>query len=124
MDIDVREARIEEADAVTGLLDAALLAFDRTAVRGATQRGDVIVAEGATRLCGALILDGAEITAIAVRPQYRRNGIGSRLISAAVPGRDRLVARFDTRHRTFYEANGFEIREDENGRLRGEFRPC
>lgn len=119
MEADIRPARSGEADAVVALLDAALLAFDREAVRRATERGDVLVAESAGRLCGALVLAGVRITAIAVRPRYRRRGIGSALIDAAAARRDRLEATCDETHRPFYAANGFFLSRTRDGRVHG-----
>lgn len=109
-----------EAPDVIALLDAALLAFDRDDVRECVETGNAFVAVDHERHVGAIALEGTCITAIAVRPRYRRHGVGTELISIAAADRDRLTATYDSSDRAFYESNGFAIEVLDNGRLRGE----
>jgi GNAT superfamily N-acetyltransferase len=127
-DVSVREARPDELPAVLGVLDAGVLETDADSVRASIERGDVFVAvrrseeradgtsddpaDGAERdrpLLGALVLDGAEITAVAVRRRRRGQGIGTALVGGAERRRDRLVATFDANVRPFYESLGFAV---------------
>ena len=107
-----------------GVLDGAALAIEAAAVRGAIDRGAVLVAVADGRVLGACVLDGREIVAIAVRRARRNQGIGTALVETAVEhhtGNDEsLVAEFDGGVRPFYASLGFEIESaDEPGRFRG-----
>lgn len=117
--LDVREARADELAAVLNVLDGALLDAPPAAVR----EGTTLVAGEDGRLLGALVLDGDEIRAVAVRRRRRGQGVGTALVAAAAARRDRLVAEFDPRVRGFYEALGFDVEPvDGEQRLRGTYR--
>jgi GNAT superfamily N-acetyltransferase len=112
----VREAREGDLSAAMNVLDAGLLDVTPEQVRSGTTL--VAVEEG--RVLGALVLDGGEIAAVAVRRARRDQGIGRALVAAAADRRERLVAEFDPRVRPFYESLGFDVRTaDESGRLWG-----
>jgi len=68
---------------------------------------------------GALVLEGREITGVAVRRRRRDQGIGRRLVEAAAARRGTLVAEFDAAVRPFYEALGFVVESVGDGRFRG-----
>lgn len=101
----VRPATPGEYPVVRSILEVALLEVPG----GACRRRPTLVAIEDGRILGALILDGNEIVAVAVRPNRRGGGIGSALVDAAARRRPRLVACFDRRVRPFYESLGFEI---------------
>lgn len=111
--VAVRHARGEECSAVLGVLDGANLETDADAIRSAIDRGAVLVAEPSvddrSSLLGALVLDGEEITHVAVRRRRRGQGIGTALVRRAVAECGTLLAEFDAPVRPFYEAIGFEI---------------
>jgi len=115
--ICVREATTADRLDVLNVLDGANLATDIDRVADALARGDVLVAVADTereagdnqRVLGALVLDGEEITAVAVRRRRRDQDIGTALVEAASQRCDRLVARFDPGVRAFWDALGFEI---------------
>lgn len=115
--IRVREASVPELPDVLNIVDGAVLAVDTGRLRSAIDRGDVLVAvAGAAgddpeteRVLGALVLDGEEITAVAVRQRRRNQGIGTILVEAAADRRARLVATFDPRVRAFWESLDFAI---------------
>lgn len=122
--IRVREATATERTDVLNVLDGSALATDIEVVTVGIESGDVLVAvtsdgdhgrETASastdgeRVLGALVLDGGEITAVAVRRRRRDQGIGTALVTAASQRRDRLVARFETGVRPFWESLGFDI---------------
>ncbi|WP_435348388.1 GNAT family N-acetyltransferase [Haloarchaeobius sp. HRN-SO-5] len=126
--VSVRTARPGEAQAVAGVLDAAMLRTDE--LGPALARDDVLVATAGERLLGALVLvprdgDGSpsrlHVDAVAVRPNRRGQGIGRALVEAAADRCDaeqRLTAGFGANVRPFYESLGFEVRE-RDGRLFG-----
>lgn len=125
-DVTVREATVDELPDVLNVVDGAVLATDSGRLRSALDRGDVLVAvAGGERVLGALVLDGEEITAIAVRQRRRGQGIGTALVDAATARRDCLVAEFDPRVRPFWTAVDFDITPVESAsagatrRLRG-----
>jgi GNAT superfamily N-acetyltransferase len=111
--MEVRHAADETA-AVRGILDAAMLRIEDAA----PEEGTTLVAAVEGRILGALVLDGEEIVAVAVRPGRRGQGIGTALVEAAAARRERLTAGFDSGIRPFYESLGFEI-ECDDGRCRG-----
>ena len=111
--MEVRRAANETA-AVRGILDAAMLRVEDAAI----EEGTTLVAAVEGRLLGALVLDGEEIVAVAVRPGRRGQGVGTALVEAAAARRERLTAGFDPGVRPFYESLGFEI-ECDDGRCRG-----
>ena len=109
-DVTVREATVDELPDVLNVVDGAVLATDSGRLRSALDRGDVLVAVAdGERVLGALVLDGEEITAVAVRQRRRGQGIGTALVDAAAARRDRLVAEFDPRVRPFWVAVDFDI---------------
>ena len=111
--MEVRRAA-EETAAVRGILDAAMLRVEDAAL----EEGTTLVAAVEGRLLGALVLDGEEIVAVAVRPGRRGQGVGTALVEAAADRRERLTAGFDPGVRPFYESLGFKI-ECDDGRCRG-----
>lgn len=108
--MQVRTARPDDAVAVRNVLDGALLALQSRTVEEATRAGDVLVAvrEGDVVL-GAVVLDGPEILAVAVRRRRRGQGIGTALVREAASRRGALQAEFHGRVRPFWESLGFEI---------------
>lgn len=118
----IRRAQPAEADAITAILDAAILAFDRDTVPARVRDGDVFVAVDGDRTVGALLLDDGRIEAVAVRPYARGEGLGGALVEAAAGGR-RLEATCDATDRGFYESLGFSMRERADGRWEGVRRP-
>jgi GNAT superfamily N-acetyltransferase len=124
---EIREATDDEIADATSVLDAAMLAVDRERVR--TLAGDddgavlVAIADGEATtgvVLGALVLDGREIAALAVRPRRRGGGIGSALVRAAAERTDGpLLASFDAARRPFYERLGFAVERGDGGRYRG-----
>ena len=117
-DVTVRAARPDEHAAVMGVLDAAMLEVDAEAVLNRIPE-DVLVAVADGRVLGALVLDGEEVEAVAVRPGRRGQGIGSALVEAAGEREGALTADFDAELRPFYEELGFEVETLGDGRLRG-----
>jgi GNAT superfamily N-acetyltransferase len=114
---EVRAARPDEEATVRSICNAAMLEVPEAAVR----EGTVLVAVDGDRILGALVLDGEEIEAVAVRPGRRGQGIGAALVEAAAERREVLTAGFDPGVRPFYEKLGFEV-ECEGGRCRGSFK--
>jgi len=115
----VRPAAPDEAVAVVGLLERALLEVDPDEVREQVEHGDVLVAAADGRpLAGALVLDRERIDSVAVRPARRDEGVGTALVRAAARERERLVAEFRPAVAPFYEALGFAV-ERRGERCRG-----
>lgn len=109
-DWTVRRAAADDHAAVLGVLDGATLATEGDAVRAAIDRDAVVVAESAdATVLGALVLDGDEITHVAVRRRRRGQGIGAALVRAVAAERGSLTAEFDAGVRPFYESLGFAI---------------
>lgn len=122
--MQVRTATIDDLPAVLNVLDGAALQTDIETVKRAVEDDDVLVAvpDDGGAVLGALVLDGTEIVAVAVRLRRRGQGIGTALVETAMQRRDSLVAEFDERVAPFWRAVGFEIVADERGRLRGRWR--
>ena len=128
-EIDVREATSEDVPAVLNVIDGAALAVEFDDVQAAIGRGGVLVAVAggeasdssqSGRVVGALVLDGEEITAVAVRRRRRGQGIGTTLVEVAADRRESLVAQFDAGVRPFWASLGFEIEPViATGRYRG-----
>lgn len=124
--MDIREATSAELPAVRNVLDGALLESGVSALDTAIADGAVLVPvrerqETADTVLGALVLDGEEIAAVAVRPRLRGQGIGTALVEAAAARRERLVAHFRAEVRPFWASLDFEIRDTgAPGRFRGQ----
>ena len=103
--VEVREATADEESTARGILNAAMLEVDDEPF----ERADVLVAVEEGRVLGALVLDGREVDAVAVRPGRRGQGVGSALVEAAASRRGELTARFDPGVRPFYESLGFDV---------------
>jgi ribosomal protein S18 acetylase RimI-like enzyme len=106
----VRSANSTEHAAVLSILDAATLQTDSDQIREAIERNDVFVAVATEQgtVLGALVLSGTEITAVAIRPGRRGQGLGRRLVAEAQRSRERLVAAFHPKVEPFWQAVGFE----------------
>ena len=115
--VRVREAAPGEATTARSVLDGAMLEVDPETF----ERSLLLVAVAGGRVLGALVLDGAEIAAVAVRPGRRGQGIGTALVEAAAARRPAVTAGFDPSVRPFYESLGFEV-DCEGGRCRGRLR--
>lgn len=126
-DVRIRPADPSERPAVANVLDGAALEVDEALLEDALAVGDALVAvavadesdgtSDSSRVLGALILDGDEIVAVAVRRRRRDQGIGTALVDAAEDRRDRLVAECDAGVRPFWASLGFEIAPTANGRF-------
>lgn len=124
MHMIIRDATVGDLPSVMNVLDGGLLAVAAPDIKGAVDDGDVLVCVtrdgGDGPVLGVLVLDGREISSVAVRRRRRGQGIGSRLVAAAAARRDCLVATFDERVEPFWESLGFDIEEIEGtNRLRG-----
>lgn len=133
--MQIRAAAPGESAEIAAILNAAYLQTDTESIEQAVRSGNVLIAErpenersGAPEstetapMLGALVLDGSEITAIAVRPGRRGQGIGRRLVTAARQRLGRVVAEFDPTVRPFWEAVGFEVSVlPGSDRLHGEY---
>lgn len=119
--VEIRTARSADLSSVMGVLDGALLATRADQVSERIEAGTVLVAVEDARILGACVLAGNEIDAIAVRRARRGQGIGIHLVDAATDAVDGpLVAEFDRRVRSFYDALGFvTCPTDDPDRLRG-----
>lgn len=133
--MQVREATPSQHAEVLSILDAAALQTDSEQTRAAIERVGVFVAlpdrendENRTDaeslpVLGALILDSQKVTAVAVRPGRRGQGIGRALVARAQQSHQRLVAEFDPGVAPFWEAVGFEASEQSGAeRLTGVWR--
>ena len=128
--MEIREADSTDLSEIASILDAAYLQLEIDSLRERIAAGTVLVAvatrngpavSGSTGpILGALVLAGETITAIAVRPGRRGQGVGSALVSEAKTRRERLVAAFDPSVRHFWESVGFAVRKQPGSkRLRG-----
>lgn len=120
----VRTATVSDLPDVLNVLDGAALSVDVDSLKRAIDDGDVLVAvtedSEIERVLGALVLDGNEITAIAVRLRRRDQGIGTALVEAAFERHDELVAEFDETVIDFWRSVGFDVTSlDEPNRYRG-----
>jgi GNAT superfamily N-acetyltransferase len=128
--MEIRDACSDDLSEIASIIDAAYLQIETDSLRERISAGTVLVAV-ATRngtmdsevtgpILGVLVLDGEEITAIAVRPGRRGQGIASALVGEAKTRRERLTAAFDPAVRPFWESVGFVVSEQSDSkRLRG-----
>ena len=110
--VDVRTATPEDLVPICNVLDGATLEIKADVVRAAIDRNTAFVAESdRSTILGTLVLDGDEITHVAVRRRRRGQGIGTALVAAATEATEAetLVARFDPSVRPFYEKLGFDV---------------
>ncbi|WP_336360551.1 GNAT family N-acetyltransferase [Haladaptatus sp. ZSTT2] len=115
----VRPGTVEELPTVMTILDGAMLEIDAATVREKCDTREALVAVEDGRLLGALVRSGGHIDAVAVRRARRGQGIGRRLVEAALEDVPRLDAEFDTKNRPFYAKLGFDIEALGGGRFRG-----
>lgn len=108
--MDTRTATTDDLLAVLTVLDGALLQVDLADLRRAVagERVLVAVSSGGT-VIGGLVLDGDEITTIAVRRRRRDQGVGTALVAAAARRRCSLYAEFNERVVPFWRSVGFEV---------------
>jgi len=116
--VRVRPAHEDDLPIVMNVLDGAMLEVAVDAVRAALSDAVLVGAEEG-RVLGALVREGDEIVAVAVRPGRRGQGVGSALVEAAVDRWGPLVAEFDERVRPFYASVGFDVERAGDGRFRG-----
>jgi len=130
-DVRVRRGDPDDLVPVLRVLEGALLDVTAADVRAGLDEGRVYVAVAAREqwdapVVGALLHEGGHVTAVAVPRHRRGEGIGRALIEAAaadVAAPDEpLTADFDPEVRGFYEAIGFEIRQEDD-RLHGTWTP-
>jgi GNAT superfamily N-acetyltransferase len=118
--VEVRPAGADELPDARNVFDGGLLQVDHDVLADAVNDGRVLVAVTASgTVLGALVLDGEEIPAVAVRRRRRDQGIGTALVDAARDRPGRLVAEFDERVRPFWESLGFAV---ENAGVEGRYR--
>ncbi|MDB9250116.1 GNAT family N-acetyltransferase [Halorubrum ezzemoulense] len=121
-DVTVKPATAADRLDVLRILDAAVLETDAATVDDRIAAGDVIVARSTRTggVVGALVAvrpdpDRLHVDAVAVRQVRRGEGIGSRLVAAAVdraesdPAVETVTARFDADLAEFYAALGFAV---------------
>lgn len=94
----VRDADRSDELAVRNVLDGAMLRRGSD-LTGTIEGGNVLVAvreqaSGDGAVVGALVLDGQEIVAVAVRRRQRGRGVGTALVERAATDRGRLLATF------------------------------
>ncbi|MFB6221955.1 MAG: GNAT family N-acetyltransferase [Halolamina sp.] len=117
--IELRRATEDDAMPVIRVLHGALLEIDGETVRRAVARDDVIVAEADGWIVGALVLEDNHIDTLAVRREFRTQGIGSALVETAVADiGGPVTADFRAGVRGFWQDLGFEI-EAEDDRFYG-----
>lgn len=106
MQYSVRISTSADASAAIALLDAAMLSFNRDAVRHRAGTDALYVVTNQDGIVGAALLAGQTLEAIAVTPRLRNNGIGTRLVQSILADRDRLVATCRPSVEPFYAALG------------------
>lgn len=109
----IRAARIEELPSVLNVIDGAVLQVEIETLKRAIRDDDVLVAvvgeSDNERVLGALVLDGIEITALAVRLRRRGQGIGTALVEAAFERHGELSAECDEGVVAFWQSVGFDV---------------
>lgn len=117
--IELRRATEDDAMPVIRVLHGALLEIDGETVRRAVARDDVIVAEADGWIIGALVLEDNHIDTLAVRREFRKQGIGSALVETAVSDiGGPVTAEFRAGVRGFWQDLDFDI-EAEDDRFYG-----
>lgn len=114
-EITIRPAVPDEAEDAIAILDAAMLSFDRDAVREPGPETTIVLAVREDRPVGAALVEAPELVAVAVRPRHRRQGIGSNLVGACQQRRDRLELTADAELATFYADLGFAVTDSCGG---------
>lgn len=119
MTVEVRVATDDDEIGVRNVIDGAALQRGVPDLATALAGGEVLVAVEDSRVLGALVLDGDEIVAVAVRRRRRDQGIGRALVEATLQREGALWATFDPDVRPFWVAVGFEVAgRTEEGRFR------
>lgn len=127
--IRIRPATSAELVGVRNVLDGAALCVERSLSDAIAEQAVFVAVSERETVLGAVVLAGREITAIAVRPGRRGQGIGTGLVDAAEHGiksgdaggnRRSLVAEFDAGVADFWKHVGFTCEEIDPGRFRGE----
>lgn len=120
---EIRPATPDELSSVMAIIEMALLEVSLETVRARIEADNVLVAVAAERILGACILtprdEGAQVEAIAVRPNRRGQTIGRLLLAAAGENHSPLIVEFDASVRAFYEALDFTIERLSENRFRG-----
>lgn len=117
--IELRRGERDDALDAMRVLQGALLDIDTRTVREASTAGELLLAEDDGWVVGALVLQEGHIESMAVRREYRGQGIGSALVAAAVADEDGIVtADFRAGVRGFWEEAGFTVTRDD-GRFWG-----
>ncbi len=124
----IRPATPDELAAVRNVLDGAALAVERSLSEAIAEQVVFVAVSERETVLGAVVLSGREITAIAVRPGRRGQGIGTRLVDAVErttgettgTHQQALVAEFDASVAKFWRSVGFTSEKVERGRFRGE----
>lgn len=106
----IRLATRDDVPAVLNVLDGGGLQTSIEETRRAIERGEGLVATGpsSATVVGAMVLEGAEIRVIAVRPGRRGQGVGTALVEAGLHVRKRLVAHFHESVSPFWQSLAFD----------------
>lgn len=119
----VRPAQEDDRVGIRNVLDGGLLSLDGDTLETALSEEFVLVAvesEDGGPILGALVVADAKILAIAVRRRRRGQGIGAKLVEAALNRCGCLCAEFHERVYPFWDALGFSIETlPEDDRYRG-----
>lgn len=123
-EVTLRRATSEDLPDVLNILDGAALRVDVARLKGAIENTEVLLATAGTepneRSLGVAVLDGDEITSIAVRRRRRDQRIGTKLVERAKRDRTKLFATFEPGVVPFWKSVGFDIEPVEaESRFRG-----